>query len=258
MSAVDLSGGGVTAPKGYQAAGVAAGVKGKNPDMALVFSESEAALAGVFTTNRIQGAPVGVCRDRVGKGRARAVVINSGNANACNGPQGHEDAWTMAAQLAGLLGIEVPGQPALDGVSLRGVIEGTSEERGVPVGFWSFVAQGVRTPSREWMSLLLEAQKLDREDEIPPEHVLMDAAALGGPYGDEHLTGHAARLDGDWKLHRITGEDGAPRVELYRLADDPAEATDLAGRHPERVAAMGGSLDAWMRSVIDSLNGADY
>ncbi len=86
----------------------------------------------------------------------------------------------------------------------------------------------------------------------------MDAAALGGPYGEEHLTGHAAWLDGDWKLHRITGEDGAPRVELYRLADDPAETTDLAGRHPGRVQAMSGSLDAWMRSVIDSLNGADY
>jgi arylsulfatase A-like enzyme len=160
--------------------------------------------------------------------------------------------------LLDLLGIEVPAQPILDGVSLRGVIEGTARERGAPVGFWSFDAPGVRTPSREWMPILLVAQERDRPQDVPPQHLMMDAAAIEGGYGEDDLTGHAAWLDGDWKLHRITGEDGPPRFELYRLSGDPAETTDLAGRHPERVQAMGASLDAWMRSVIDSLNGADY
>jgi arylsulfatase A-like enzyme len=160
--------------------------------------------------------------------------------------------------LLDLLGIEVPGQPVLDGVSLRGVIEGTTEERGSPVGFWSFVARGIRTPSREWMPILLVAQDRDRERDIPPHHLLMDAARVEGGYGEEDLTGHSAWLDGDWKLHRIADPDGAPRFELYRLSEDPAEATDLAPRQPDRVRSMGVALDTWMRSVVDSLNGADY
>jgi arylsulfatase A-like enzyme len=160
--------------------------------------------------------------------------------------------------LLDLLGIEVPGQPVLDGVSLRGVIEGTAEERGVPVGFWSFDARGIRTPSREWMPILLVAQDREREQDIPPHHLMMDAAEIRGGYGEEHLTGRSAWLDGDWKLHRIADDGGAPRVELYRLSEDPAETTDLALRHPDRVRSMGAALDTWMRSVIDSLNGADY
>jgi arylsulfatase A-like enzyme len=86
----------------------------------------------------------------------------------------------------------------------------------------------------------------------------MDAGALRENYGEAHRTGHAAWLDGDWKLHRITEEEGPPRFELYHLADDPGEQTDLASGHPGRVEAMTAALDSWMRSVIDSLNGEDY
>jgi arylsulfatase A-like enzyme len=160
--------------------------------------------------------------------------------------------------LLDLLGIEVPSPPPLDGVSLRGVLEGTSETRGTPVGFWQFEAGGVPTPSREWMPLMLEVQKEGRERDLPPGHVLMDAGSLENRYDETHLTGHAAWLDGDWKLHRLSGEDDGPRHELYRLADDPGEQTDLASEHPRRVEAMASALDAWMRSVLDSLNGADY
>jgi arylsulfatase A-like enzyme len=160
--------------------------------------------------------------------------------------------------LLDLLGIEVPGPGPLDGVSLRRVIEGASDTRDAPVGFWQFDASGIRTPSREWMPLLLEAQEHGREEGLPPGHVLMDAGSLTTKYGKAHLTGHAAWLDGDWKLHRITGEEGAPRLELYRLADDPREQTDLASGHPGRVEAMAAALDTWMRSVIESLHGEDY
>ncbi|MDI6774117.1 MAG: bifunctional glutamate N-acetyltransferase/amino-acid acetyltransferase ArgJ [Verrucomicrobiota bacterium] len=97
--------GGVTAPAGYRACGVAAGVKPGRNDMALLVSDADATVAGVFTTNRIQGAHVKLCRERLKDRRARAVVVNAGNANACNGPQGVRDARRMAALTAGALGV---------------------------------------------------------------------------------------------------------------------------------------------------------
>ena len=82
--------GGVTAPKGFQAAGIAAGIKKENiKDMAMLYSTAPCAAAGTFTTNVVKAAPVIWDRDIVrGKGTARAVVCNSGVANACTGTEG--------------------------------------------------------------------------------------------------------------------------------------------------------------------------
>ena len=98
--------GGITAPAGFLAAGVHAGLKKSALDLAALYSEREANVAGTFTTNRIQGAHVALCRDRVAAGRARAVVINSKNANACNGRQGPADAARMGAVAAEQLGVD--------------------------------------------------------------------------------------------------------------------------------------------------------
>jgi glutamate N-acetyltransferase/amino-acid N-acetyltransferase len=95
-------------PPGFQASGVHAGIKSKPGvlDMALLVSdEPDTVAAGVFTTNKIQAAPVRLDRERLGNGRARAVVINSGNANACTGPQGRLDAEEMSQLTAEALGI---------------------------------------------------------------------------------------------------------------------------------------------------------
>ncbi|MEO5656886.1 MAG: bifunctional glutamate N-acetyltransferase/amino-acid acetyltransferase ArgJ [Nitrospiria bacterium] len=99
--------GGVTAPKGYRAAGVAAGIKrGDQPDLALLVSDVEASLAGVATTNRVKAAPLLLNQSRIKRGRARAVIINSGCANACTGAPGLNDAKAMAAETARVLGID--------------------------------------------------------------------------------------------------------------------------------------------------------
>ena len=98
--------GGVTAAQGYRASGVHAGLKHKSLDFALLCSESVANVAGVFTTNKIQGAPVKLCRKRISTGVVQAVVINSGNANACNGEQGMLDAIKMGALTAEALSID--------------------------------------------------------------------------------------------------------------------------------------------------------
>lgn len=112
--------GGVTAAVGFMAAGVHAGVKknAEKKDMALIYCENEAVCGGVFTKNKFAAAPVQWCRSVVAGGSARAVIVNSGNANACTGVQGDADAAKMAEATGAALG--VPGGQVL--VCSTGVI----------------------------------------------------------------------------------------------------------------------------------------
>ncbi|MEN6316947.1 MAG: bifunctional glutamate N-acetyltransferase/amino-acid acetyltransferase ArgJ [Clostridiaceae bacterium] len=96
--------GGVTAPEGFFATGVACGLKkdGKK-DLAIICSEDSAAAAGVFTTNKVKGHSLQLTMEHIKTGYANAVVINSGCANACIGEQGYADALEIATITAGLL-----------------------------------------------------------------------------------------------------------------------------------------------------------
>jgi glutamate N-acetyltransferase / amino-acid N-acetyltransferase len=99
------SGGGVTAPKGFRASGVAAGLKSAGGrDVALVVNDGpDATAAGVFTTNRVQAAPVQWSRQVLRGGVVRAVVLNAGGANACTGAQGFQDTHATAEHTAAAL-----------------------------------------------------------------------------------------------------------------------------------------------------------
>ncbi|HVU05767.1 MAG TPA: bifunctional glutamate N-acetyltransferase/amino-acid acetyltransferase ArgJ [Polyangiaceae bacterium] len=101
--------GGVTAPRGFSAGGAYAGIKtyGEEPrrDVGLLVSASPCAIAGVFTRNRVCGAPVELCRERIAAGRARAVVVNSGCSNVATGEAGRKDARRMAVVAAEKLGV---------------------------------------------------------------------------------------------------------------------------------------------------------
>ncbi len=98
--------GGVTAPRGYRAAGVAAGIKREGLDVAVLVSDVPAVCAGVFTRNLVQAAPVVYSRTVVEAGRpVRAVVVNSGNANACTGAEGADDTERTAAKVANRIGV---------------------------------------------------------------------------------------------------------------------------------------------------------
>lgn len=98
--------GGVTAPAGFRAGGVVAGLKPSGrEDLALVVSDSAAAAAATITTNRVKAAPCLVTARNAANGSARAVVVNSGNANACTGPNGLQDAETMTEAVASALGL---------------------------------------------------------------------------------------------------------------------------------------------------------
>ncbi|MBI3417428.1 MAG: bifunctional glutamate N-acetyltransferase/amino-acid acetyltransferase ArgJ [Verrucomicrobia bacterium] len=102
--------GSIVAPQGFLASGVFCDIKrlgtgkgsnkGKKRDLALIVSEVPATVAGLFTTNQISAAPVKLCVERVKRGRAQALVVNSGNANACTGRQGMKDALEMTALVA--------------------------------------------------------------------------------------------------------------------------------------------------------------
>jgi len=97
--------GDVTSPEGFLAAGVHCGIKPRRRDLALIVSEVPASAAGLFTTNRVKAAPVRYCEEVIRGGVAQAIVVNSGNANACTGPQGIRDAYEMAELAARSLGI---------------------------------------------------------------------------------------------------------------------------------------------------------
>lgn len=99
--------GGVNAPKGYEASGIEAGIKYENrKDMALVFSTEPANAAGTFTTNVVKAAPVQWDKEIVESGHhVRAVVLNSGIANAATGKEGKEYNYEMASEIAKVLGI---------------------------------------------------------------------------------------------------------------------------------------------------------
>ena len=124
----------VTAPLGFRAAGVTAGLKPSGqPDVAVVLNDGPSrSAAAVFTTNRVQAAPVTWTRQVVAGGRVRAVVLNSGGANACTGPLGFQDTHATAEHLAaaiddsageiavcstGLIGERLPMDKLLPGVS---------------------------------------------------------------------------------------------------------------------------------------------
>src|SRR5438876_9008255 len=98
--------GSIVAPQGFLASGAFCDIKrigtgkgsekGRKRDLALIVSAVPATVAGMFTTNQVCAAPVKICVERVKRGTAQAIVVNSGNANACTGKQGMADAREMA------------------------------------------------------------------------------------------------------------------------------------------------------------------
>lgn len=159
--------------------------------------------------------------------------------------------------LLAIAGVNVENQPPLDGVSLVPIIEGDDTPRSKPMGFWDFAIRGIRTPSAEWMGELFAAQQ--GGNDLPPDETSLRAAELPQPpHPRDRFVGHAAWVDGNWKLHRIEGLQGKVTWELYDLANDPTEAENLIQDEEARAAAMQAALEAWLQSVVGSLNGDDY
>ena len=103
-----IEGGDVCAPRGFRAAGALGGIKAESTklDVALVASDRVASAAAVYTTNRVQAAPLHLCREYLQDGKAQAVILNSGNANACTGERGLDNARAMSVQVGRGLGVQ--------------------------------------------------------------------------------------------------------------------------------------------------------
>ena len=139
---------GVTTPAGFRAAGVAAGIKASGaPDLTLVINDGPSdAAAAVFTTNKVKAAPVLWSQQAVSDNRLRAVVLNSGGANACTGPEGFQDTHKTAEKVAetlkisavdvavcstGLIGERLPMDAVLSGVDKAAEALDSTEQAGL-------------------------------------------------------------------------------------------------------------------------------
>ncbi len=152
-------------PQGFQTAGIHCGVKA-NPsvlDLSLFVSDRPAVAAGVFTQNKVCGAPVKVSRQRVPRQTARAVVINSGNSNACTGDRGIDDAKWMTGEVAKLL--ECPAEDVL--VCSTGVIGRFLPKDVLAAGFPKVVAALAATPA----AFELAARGIMTTDTFPKQAV---------------------------------------------------------------------------------------
>ncbi|OFI48940.1 bifunctional ornithine acetyltransferase/N-acetylglutamate synthase [Floricoccus tropicus] len=98
--------GSMASPKGFHASGLHCGIKKKKLDIAWIYSEVPASVAGVFTTNQVKAAPVILDKEVIKNGKIQAIIANSGNANACTGKQGFEDALSMQKLVARKLEID--------------------------------------------------------------------------------------------------------------------------------------------------------
>jgi arylsulfatase A-like enzyme len=166
-------------------------------------------------------------------------------------------AWTcdIYPTVLSLAGVQPDSPHPLDGIDISDVISGKVNQRTRPMGFWHHFQPGQST----WSDRIHKAimQKQIAGDPLPhnPRRIRKDVDEF--PQFDENTTtGHAAWNDWPWKLHRIRGD----RYELYNLVDDPMETRDRSSEpaQQERLEKMKQELDAWMRSVVRSINGKDY
>jgi glutamate N-acetyltransferase / amino-acid N-acetyltransferase len=165
---------------GFETAGMAAGIKRNGAfDLGLIYSSQPAVAAGVFTRNQVQAAPVSISRARVSRGTARAVVVNSGNANCYTGDQGIADAEAMAAMAAA--GLKLTPEEVL--VASTGVIGAPLPmdkiETAVPALVAGLGTDGFDAFSRAIMTTDTVPKLVQRRGAIDGKPVTLVAAAKG-------------------------------------------------------------------------------
>lgn len=161
----------------------------------------------------------------------------------------------MYPTLMAMAGVTLEAPNPLDGMDISDIIAGTTDRRTKPIGFWHNFQGGQATWSDRILKAIMEKQQAGAPLPHDPPRMRKDVDAFP-QFPQDAATGHAAWNDWPWKLHRINGKT----FELYNLMDDPMETTDLSSdpEHKQRLKRMKKDLEAWMRSVLRSLNGKDY
>ena len=171
---------GVTFAKGFTAAGVKAGIKKSgNLDVAVIYTKTQAVVAGTFTQNKVAAAPVYVSKEVVATGTAHAIVANAGCANACTGQQGLDDAHKMAQIAADELGVNaddvIVGSTGVIGVNLPM----DKLEAGIKDAVANLSADGSGNAGRAIITTDTHSKSVGGEFELSGKTVRMGAIAKG-------------------------------------------------------------------------------
>ena len=159
-----------------------------------------------------------------------------------------------------IVGVKPADSKVLDGISLKGAIDGTISKRPKGMGFWFGFTKGQATYSDAIVKQIMIAQKAGKKIAIPSR--LKKDIDEFPQYSNTSFPGHSAWIDWPWKLHRIEKcnkkSSAISAFALYNLETDPMETHNVAKMNPERVIIMKKKMFDWNSSVINSLNGKDY
>ena len=212
--------GGITAVSGVRAAGVHAGIKATEiKDIALIVTDTPAIAAGVFTKNSVTAAPVIVCREHLNNGHTQAVIVNSGNANACTGEVGMANARQMAAATAEQLGIDAN----LVCVSSTGVIGQQLPmdkiENGIQVAARALSTEGGSDAAEAIMTTDTHPKSVAVEIEIDGAPVRIGGIAKGSGMIAPNMATMLSYLTTDAKINAETLQTALNRVvdDTYNL-----------------------------------------
>jgi len=161
----------------------------------------------------------------------------------------------MYPTLMAMAEVKLVAPHPLDGIDISKIIAGKEKKRSKPIGFWHNFQKGQSTWSDRIQKAIMEKQQAGAPLPHDPPRIRKDVDEFP-QFPEDRANGHAAWNDWPWKLHCINGT----KYELYNLADDPMETSDCA-TDPEQqpqFERMKKELNAWMHSVIRSLNGKDY
>ncbi|MBA3351948.1 MAG: bifunctional glutamate N-acetyltransferase/amino-acid acetyltransferase ArgJ [Blastocatellia bacterium] len=170
-------------PVGFRAAGIHCGIKSdpEKLDLSLLVSDCPAIAAGVYTTNRVCGAPISVCRERLPSSAARAVLINSGNANACTGERGIDDARTSTQAVASELACEATDVLMLSTGVIGRLLPMEKLTAGIPklTAELSFSTEGFHRAARGMMTTDTVTKQSVRRLRIGEKSVTVSGVAKG-------------------------------------------------------------------------------
>jgi glutamate N-acetyltransferase / amino-acid N-acetyltransferase len=251
----------ITAPLGFRAAAVAAGIKPDRLDLALLVADRPCSAAGVFTTNLAQAAPVLVSREHLAAGRARAVVVNAGCANAGTGAGGVADARGMAEAVARAVGAE-PREVVVASTGVIGVSLPMEKVRaGIARAASALSVEGGKDAARAIMTTDTKPKEALVEVALGDTKAVIGAMAKGAGMIAPNMATLLAFFTTDAAvpaaLLRKALSD-AVGDSLNRITVDGDTSTNdcavvLAnGARPHAVVAEGGTFDAFRRGLTDA------
>ncbi|GFP39323.1 MAG: Arginine biosynthesis bifunctional protein ArgJ [Actinobacteria bacterium] len=217
--------GGVAAPKHFQAAGVSCGLKESGGrDLALIYSETPATAAALFTTNRVVAAPVELSRENVEKGLIRAILINSGNANACTGEQGLRDAREMAEIAAHQLGISPKEILVASTGPIGRLLPMDRVRKGIELAVSSLTPTGGGKAAEAILTTDTRPKEVAVQFEIGERTVTLGGMAKGSGMIAPHLATLLAFITSDIKI-----EKGCLKTCLQRAVDKSFDMITVDG-----------------------------